>query len=53
MMSGDKKRPYVSMPAMNKVAEIDAAFWKVVSNIDAVVKPALTQRRTPSIWDDV
>lgn len=38
-MSNDKRRLYVSMPAVNKVAVIDTTSWKVVSNVDAGVKP--------------
>jgi YVTN family beta-propeller protein len=37
-MSDDKKRLFVSLPSVNKVAVIDTASWKVV-NIDAGVKP--------------
>ena len=39
VMSADKEHLYVSMPAVNKVAVIETAGWKIVSNIDAGVKP--------------
>lgn len=39
VMSGDKRRLYVSMPAVNQVAVIDLRTWKVVANIDAGMKP--------------
>jgi YVTN family beta-propeller protein len=39
VLSDDKKRLYVSLPAVNKVAVIDTNSWKVLSNIDAGVKP--------------
>jgi YVTN family beta-propeller protein len=42
VMSADKRRLYVSMPAANKVAVIDTGSWKVVSNIDAGAKPTRT-----------
>ena len=42
VMTTDKKRLYVSMPAANRVAAIDTGSWKVVSNIDAGVKPTRT-----------
>jgi YVTN family beta-propeller protein len=42
VMSADKKRIYVSMPAANKVAVIDTGSWKVVSNIDAGQNPTRT-----------
>ncbi|HEU4834074.1 MAG TPA: cytochrome D1 domain-containing protein [Pyrinomonadaceae bacterium] len=42
VLSADKRRLYVSMPGANKVAAIDTASWKVVSNIDAGVKPTRT-----------
>jgi YVTN family beta-propeller protein len=38
-MSDDKRRLFVSLPLVNKVAVIDTASWKVVLNIDAGVKP--------------
>jgi YVTN family beta-propeller protein len=42
VMSADKRRIYVSMPASNRVAVIDTGSWKVVSNIDAGAKPTRT-----------
>jgi YVTN family beta-propeller protein len=39
VMSADKKRLYVSMPLVNRVAVIDLATWKVIANIDAGIKP--------------
>ena len=39
VLSADKKRLYVSLPPVNKVAVIDTTSWKVLSNIDAGVKP--------------
>ncbi len=42
VMSADKRRLYVSMPAANKVAVIDTGSWKVVSNIDAGATPTRT-----------
>jgi YVTN family beta-propeller protein len=38
-MSADRKRLYVSMPGVNQLAVIDIASWKVITNIDAGVKP--------------
>lgn len=40
VMSADKKRLYVSMPAINQVAVIDTVEWKSIANIDAGVKPS-------------
>ena len=42
VMTADKKRLYVSMPAANRVAAIDTGSWKVVSNIEAGTKPTRT-----------
>ena len=39
VMSGDKKRLYVSMPLVNQVAVVDTATWKVIANVAAGVKP--------------
>jgi len=39
VMSGDKQRLYVSMPAVNQVAVVDTVTWKPIANIDAGVKP--------------
>lgn len=39
VMSSDKKWLYVSMPAANKIAVIDTTSWKVVTNLEAGVKP--------------
>jgi len=51
-MTGDKKRLYVSMPAANRVAAIDTGSWKVVSNIEAGVKPTRTvlQNDNKYLW---
>ncbi|HEV2708321.1 MAG TPA: YncE family protein [Pyrinomonadaceae bacterium] len=38
-LSPDRKRLYVSMPAINQVAVVDTATWQVVTNIDTGVKP--------------
>jgi YVTN family beta-propeller protein len=39
VMSGDKKRLYVSMPSVNQVAVIDTQTWKVIANLDAGLRP--------------
>lgn len=39
IMSADKKRLYVSMPAANQIAVIDLQTWKLIANIDAGTKP--------------
>ena len=39
VMSSDRKRLYVSMPLVSQVAVIDTITWKVVTSIDAGVKP--------------
>jgi YVTN family beta-propeller protein len=39
VMSADMKRLYVSMPMVDQVAVIDTVTWKLISNIDAGVKP--------------
>jgi DNA-binding beta-propeller fold protein YncE len=38
-LSPDRKRLYVSMPAVNQLAVVDTATWQVVTNIDTGVKP--------------
>jgi YVTN family beta-propeller protein len=38
-MSADKKRLYVSLPAVNRVAVIETLGWKVLTNIAAGPKP--------------
>jgi DNA-binding beta-propeller fold protein YncE len=40
VMSADKKRLYVSMPAVNQVAVIDLQTLKAIGNIDAGLKPS-------------
>jgi YVTN family beta-propeller protein len=40
VISQDKKRMYVSMPAVNQVAVIDTLNWKVVANLDTGNGPA-------------
>jgi YVTN family beta-propeller protein len=39
VLSGDKKRLYVSMPLAGQVAVVDTVTWKVVSNIPAGTRP--------------
>lgn len=39
VMSADKQRLYVSVPAVNQVVVVDMVTWKPVANIDAGVKP--------------
>lgn len=39
VLSGDKKRLYVSMPLVNQVAVVDTATWKVVANVAAGMRP--------------
>jgi YVTN family beta-propeller protein len=39
LMSDDKQRLYVSMPAVNQVSVIDTVTWKPIANIDAGMKP--------------
>ena len=40
VMSSDKKRLYVSMPAANQVAVIDVPSWTVIANVDAGMNPS-------------
>jgi YVTN family beta-propeller protein len=40
VMSGDRKRLYVSMPLVNQVAVVDIASWKVIANVDTAASPA-------------
>lgn len=40
VISADKKRLYVSIPAVNQVAVIDVPTFKVVANIEAGVNPS-------------
>jgi YVTN family beta-propeller protein len=51
-MTADNKRLYVSMPAANRVAAIETGSWKVVSNIEAGVKPTRTvlQNDNKYLW---
>lgn len=39
VLSRDRKRLYVSMPLVNKVAVIETASWNVIANIDTGPKP--------------
>jgi DNA-binding beta-propeller fold protein YncE len=39
VMSADKRRLYVSMPAVNQVAVIDPQTWKIIANLDTGTKP--------------
>lgn len=52
VMSADRKRLYVSMPTINQVAVIDTQGWKVLSNLDAGVKPTriALQRDGRYLW---
>ncbi|MDQ3804622.1 MAG: cytochrome D1, partial [Acidobacteriota bacterium] len=38
-LTSDRTRLFVSMPAVNQVAVVDTATWKVVTNIDAGPQP--------------
>lgn len=51
-MSSDKKHLYVSMPAANMVAMIETSSWKVLSNIEAGLKPTRTvlQNDNKYLW---
>lgn len=40
VLSRDRKRLYVSMPLVNKVAVVDTANWKVIANVDTGPKPS-------------
>lgn len=40
VMSANRKRLYVSMPALNQVAVIDLTSFKLVANVDAGVQPS-------------
>ncbi len=40
VMSSDRRRLYVSMPATGQVAVVDTASWKVVTNIPAGTNPS-------------
>jgi YVTN family beta-propeller protein len=52
VMTADKKHLYVSMPSANKVALIETSSWKIVSNIDAGVRPTRTvlQNDNKYLW---
>ena len=52
VMTADKKRLFVSMPAANRVAAIETGSWKVVSNIDAGTNPTRTvlQKDNKYLW---
>ncbi|HEV2706217.1 MAG TPA: cytochrome D1 domain-containing protein [Pyrinomonadaceae bacterium] len=39
-LTADRKWLFVSMPAVNQVAVVDTATWRVVSNIDAGQRPS-------------
>jgi YVTN family beta-propeller protein len=39
VLSADKKRLYVSMPAVNQVAVVDTSEWKLIGNVDAGTRP--------------
>ena len=40
ILTADRKRLYVSMPLVNKVAVVDTSTWTVITNIDTGLKPA-------------
>jgi len=40
VISSDKQRLYVSMPAVDQVAVIDTVTWKLIANIDGGAKPS-------------
>ncbi len=52
VLSRDNKRLYVSMPAVNQVAVIDVPTWKVITNVDAGVKPSrlVLQHDSRYLW---
>jgi YVTN family beta-propeller protein len=52
VMTANQKRLYVSMPAVNQVAVIDTATWKVIANIDAGANPGrlLLQHDENYLW---
>lgn len=39
VLSRDRRRLFVSMPPVNQVAVVDAANWKVVTNLDVGARP--------------
>ncbi len=39
VLTADRSKLFVSMPASNQVAVVDTATWKVVSEIDAGIRP--------------
>jgi YVTN family beta-propeller protein len=39
LLSGDKKRLYVSMPLVNQVAVVDTTTWRVIANVAAGTRP--------------
>jgi len=39
-LSSDRLKLFVSMPRINQVAVVDTSTWKVITNIDAGVKPS-------------
>jgi YVTN family beta-propeller protein len=39
VMSGDRKRVYVSMPEAGRVAVVDTVAWKVVAEVEAGARP--------------
>lgn len=39
VLTGDRRRLFVSMPLVNQVAVVDTSTWKVVANIDTGVRP--------------
>lgn len=40
VLSGDKKRLFVTMPAANQVAVVDTSTWRVLTNIDTGARPS-------------
>lgn len=39
VLTGDRKKLFVSMPLVNQVAVVDTTTWKVIANIDTGKKP--------------
>ena len=52
VLSGDKKRLYVSMPLAGQVAVVDTVTWKVVANVAAGARPTrlALQRDEKYLW---
>lgn len=52
VLSGDRKRLFVSVPGAGRVAVVDTATWKVVSEIEAGARPTrlALQRDEKYLW---